>query len=147
MTIGGGSPILTWTKAQGDAMCARLDEMSPGTAPHKFYVSFRYAPPFADDALKAMKADGITRAVAFTQYPQWSCSTTGSSLNDLWRALDRTGLQDAFTWSIIDRWGEQLQRDYAPFSVSEDAWGFVVVEVTAGDDPSVTVRRISRGSC
>jgi ferrochelatase len=53
-----------------------------------------------------MKADGITRAVAFTQYPQWSCSTTGSSLNDLWRALDRTGLQDAFTWSIIDRWGE-----------------------------------------
>jgi len=104
--IGGGSPILTWTKAQGDAMCARLDEMSPDTAPHKFYVSFRYAPPFADDALQAMKADGITRAVAFTQYPQWSCSTTGSSLNDLWRALDRTGLQDAFTWSIIDRWGE-----------------------------------------
>ncbi len=105
--IGGGSPILTWTKSQGDAMCVRLDEMSPDTAPHKFYVSFRYAPPFADDALQAMKADGVTRAVAFTQYPQWSCSTTGSSLNDLWRALDRTGLQDAFTWSIIDRWGEQ----------------------------------------
>ncbi|WP_373065256.1 ferrochelatase [Gemmatimonas sp.] len=104
--IGGGSPILTWTTAQGEAMCTRLDELSPDTAPHKFYVSFRYAPPFADDALQAMKADGITRAVAFTQYPQWSCSTTGSSLNDLWRALDRTGLQDAFTWSIIDRWGE-----------------------------------------
>ena len=104
--IGGGSPILTWTKAQGQAMCARLDEMSPSTAPHKFYVSFRYVTPLADDALQAMKADGITRAVAFTQYPQWSCATTGSSLNDLWRALDRTGLQDAFTWSIIDRWGE-----------------------------------------
>jgi ferrochelatase len=43
--IGGGSPILTWTKAEGEAMCARLDEMSPETAPHKFYVSFRYAPP------------------------------------------------------------------------------------------------------
>ncbi len=25
---------------------------------------------FADDALRAMAADGITRAVAFTQYPQ-----------------------------------------------------------------------------
>ena len=94
--IGGGSPILTWTKAQGEAMCARLDEMSPETAPHKFYVSFRYAPPFADDALQAMKADGITRAVAFTQYPKWSCSTTGSSLNDLWRALDRAGPPDRF---------------------------------------------------
>jgi ferrochelatase len=53
-----------------------------------------------------MAADGITRAVAFTQYPQWSCSTTGSSLNDLWRSLARTGLEEAFTWSVIDRWGE-----------------------------------------
>lgn len=104
--IGGGSPILKWTEAQGEAMCRRLDEMSPDTAPHKFYVAFRYTNPFADDALKAMKADGITRAVAFTQYPQWSCSTTGSSLNDLWRAAERTGLADAFEWSIIDRWGE-----------------------------------------
>jgi protoporphyrin/coproporphyrin ferrochelatase len=37
-------------------------------------------------------------------YPQFSCSTTGSSLNELWRAADRTGLRDAFEWSIIDRW-------------------------------------------
>jgi ferrochelatase len=42
--------------------------------------------------------------VAFTQYPQFSCSTTGSSLNELWRAAGRTGLRDAFEWSIIDRW-------------------------------------------
>ncbi len=104
--IGGGSPIRAWTEAQGDAMCRRLDEMSPETAPHRYYVAFRYTQPFADDALRAMQSDGITRAVAFTQYPQWSCATTGSSLNDLWRALDRTGLQDAFAWSIIDRWGE-----------------------------------------
>jgi ferrochelatase len=104
--IGGGSPILHWTEAQGAAMCQRLDVLSPHTAPHRFYVAFRYAPPFADDALRAMAADGITRAVAFTQYPQWSCSTTGSSLNDLWRAAARTGLHDAFEWSIIDRWGE-----------------------------------------
>jgi ferrochelatase len=104
--IGGGSPILQWTEAQGRAMCARLDALSPDTAPHRFYVAFRYAPPFADDAVQAMHADGITRAVAFTQYPQWSCSTTGSSINDLWRSLQRTGLEDAFSWSVIDRWGE-----------------------------------------
>jgi protoporphyrin/coproporphyrin ferrochelatase len=42
--------------------------------------------------------------VAFTQYPQFSCSTTGSSLNELWRAAVRVGLQDAFQWSIVDRW-------------------------------------------
>ena len=102
--IGGGSPIRRWTEAQGRGMCERLDALSPETAPHHFYISFRYVAPFADDAVLAMARDGITRAVAFTQYPQWSCTTTGSSLNELQRALVRTGLQDRFDWSVIDRW-------------------------------------------
>ena len=102
--IGGGSPILRYTEAQGRGMVAKLDRLSPSTAPHKFYVAFRYTRPSSEDALRAMQADGIKRAVAFTQYPQFSCSTTGSSLNELWRASARTGLRDAFRWSIIDRW-------------------------------------------
>jgi protoporphyrin/coproporphyrin ferrochelatase len=102
--IGGGSPILRYTEAQGRGMVARLDRISPETAPHRFYVAFRYAKPKSEDALRQMHADGIERAVAFTQYPQFSCSTTGSSLNELWRAASRTGLRDAFAWSIIDRW-------------------------------------------
>src|SRR5215210_3148561 len=103
-SIGGGSPILRYTEAQGRGMIARLDRLSPETAPHRFYVAFRYTHPSSDDALRAMHADGIRRAVAFTQYPQFSCSTTGSSLNELWRAAARTGLQDRFRWSIVDRW-------------------------------------------
>jgi protoporphyrin/coproporphyrin ferrochelatase len=102
--IGGGSPIRRWSEAQGRGMCAHLDVMSPSTAPHHFYVAFRYAAPFADDALRTMARDGITRAVAFTQYPQWSCATSGSSFNDLHRALERTGLESRFEWSLIDRW-------------------------------------------
>ncbi len=102
--IGGGSPILAWTEEQGRGMCERLDKMSPETAPHKFYVAFRYVHPFSEDALRAMKADGVKRAVAFTQYPQFSCSTTGSSLNELWRAAKNVGLQNDFEWSVIDRW-------------------------------------------
>ncbi len=102
--IGGGSPILRWTEEQGRGMCERLDRLSPDTAPHRAYVAFRYASPKSADALEAMRADGVTRAVAFTQYPQFSCSTTGSSLNELWRAARAKGLQDAFEWSVIDRW-------------------------------------------
>ena len=102
--IGGGSPILKWTNEQGQGMVERLDKMSPETAPHKFYVAFRYVNPFSEDALQAMKNDGVKRAVAFTQYPQFSCSTTGSSLNELWRAARRVGLQNEFDWSVIDRW-------------------------------------------
>lgn len=102
--IGGGSPILHWTETQGAGMARWLDKLSPATAPHRFYVAFRYAPPFSEDALRQMKADGVRRAVAFTQYPQFSCSTTGSSLNELWRAARREGLENDFAWSVIDRW-------------------------------------------
>jgi len=102
--IGGGSPILKWTELQGKGMCERLDAMSPATAPHRFYVAFRYIEPTSDDALLAMKRDGVRRAVAFTQYPQYSCATTGSSLNELWRAAAKLGLEGEFQWSVIDRW-------------------------------------------
>jgi protoporphyrin/coproporphyrin ferrochelatase len=102
--IGGGSPILHWTEEQGAGMVEWLDRLSPQTAPHQFYIAFRYITPQAEDALRAMQADGVERAVAFTQYPQFSCSTTGSSLNELWRALRRMDLEDRFRWSVIDRW-------------------------------------------
>lgn len=102
--IGGGSPILRWTRLQGEEMCARLDRISPETAPHKAYVAFRYVHPTAEDALREMDRDGIERAIAFSQYPQWSCTTSGSSLNDLWRTMGRLGLARRFRWSLIDRW-------------------------------------------
>lgn len=45
----------------------------------------------------------------------------------------------------IDLWGEWPQFDYDEFSVSQDEYGFVSVEVTAGDDPKFVVKRITRG--
>ncbi|KAL7421056.1 ferrochelatase hem15 [Cryptotrichosporon argae] len=101
--IGGGSPILRWTEAQGQAMCELLDELHPSTAPHKPYVAFRYAEPLTETALAEMEADGVTRAIAFSQYPQYSCSTTGSSLNELYRQGQKKGIQ----WSVLDRWPVQ----------------------------------------
>eukprot|EP00937_MAST-01D_sp_MAST-1D-sp2_P008061 g8061.t1 len=103
--IGGGSPIGKWTDLQGQAMCALLDERSPETAPHKHYVCFRYADPLSEQALHEMEADGVQRVVAFSQYPQWSCTTSGSSYNHLWRELRRLGLGGKFEFSLVDRWG------------------------------------------
>lgn len=78
--------------------------LAPAPGPFKVYTAFRYAPPLAREALAAMAADGVTRAVAFAQYPHYSCTTTGSSLNDLWRAEAALGLTGRFKWSLIDRW-------------------------------------------
>ncbi|MDI1492237.1 MAG: ferrochelatase hem15 [Ramalina farinacea] len=85
--IGGGSPIRKWSEHQSSEMCKILDVVNPETAPHR------------------PEGGG---AVAFTQYPQYSCSTTGSSLNELWKWRNRLeGKGDtpgAITWSVIDRW-------------------------------------------
>lgn len=104
--IGGGSPIKMWTEKQGQGMVDLLDQMSPQTAPHKFYVGFRYAHPLTEDAIDQMESDGIRRAVAFTQYPHYSCSTTGSSLNTIYRHAQKKSGSDggSMAWSVIDRW-------------------------------------------
>jgi ferrochelatase len=89
-------------------MAALLDELHPSTAPHKNYTMFRYADPLTEDTLEEMRKDGVKRAIAFTQYPQYSCSTTGSSLNELYRKSKsmKMGADDegGIEWSVIDRW-------------------------------------------
>jgi len=85
-------------------MCKLLDKMRPESAPHKAYTAFRYANPPTEEALAEMKKDGVEHAVAFSQFPQWSCTTSGSSMNELWRQLKRLDMMDEFKWSLIDRW-------------------------------------------
>jgi len=72
--------------------------------PHKHYIAFRYADPLTEEAVATMLADGVEHIVAFTQYPQYSCSTTGSSLNELYRQLKRQDPQGRTRLSVIDRW-------------------------------------------
>jgi acid phosphatase type 7 len=46
----------------------------------------------------------------------------------------------------LDRWAEQPQEDYEEFSVSQDEYGFVLVEIDAGAAPQFRMRRISLGT-
>ena len=102
--IGGGSPIRKWSELQSSRVCAILDEISPETKPHLPYVAFRYARPLTEETYQKMLADGVTRAVALTQYQQFSYSTTGSSINELWRLAKRLDPERSIVWSTIDRW-------------------------------------------
>ncbi|GMM31137.1 ferrochelatase [Martiniozyma asiatica (nom. inval.)] len=102
--IGGGSPIRKWSEFQAENLCKHLDTISPETAPHKPYVAFRYAHPLTPETLQKLLDDGITRAVAFSQYPQFSYSTTASSINDLYRNTKTMDPKRTITWSVIDRW-------------------------------------------
>lgn len=45
----------------------------------------------------------------------------------------------------IDNWGEFPNADYEEFVKSQDEYGFVLIEVEAGDEPMFTIKRYSRG--
>ncbi|SSD60440.1 probable Ferrochelatase, mitochondrial [Saccharomycodes ludwigii] len=102
--IGGGSPIRKWSEYQASEVCKILDKTRPLTAPHKPYVAFRYAKPLTDETYKQLLKDGVKRAIAFSQYPQFSYSTTGSSINELWRQIKKLDPNRSVIWSCIDRW-------------------------------------------
>ncbi|SCU84153.1 LAMI_0C06458g1_1 [Lachancea mirantina] len=102
--IGGGSPIKKWSELQAKRVCEILDEKCPESAPHKPYVAFRYARPLTGETYKRMLNDGVRRAIAFSQYPQFSYSTTGSSINELWRQIKKLDPERTINWSVIDRW-------------------------------------------
>ncbi|CAG2114711.1 unnamed protein product [Medioppia subpectinata] len=105
--IGGGSPIREWTTKQGTLLTQMLDQISPKSGPHKFYLGFRYANPLTEDAIETMERDGVKNAIAFSQYAQYSCSTSGSSINAIARHYINTiGADKApkMNWTFIDRW-------------------------------------------
>jgi len=80
--IGGRSPLLRTTVAQGAALEAELARRGVRA---RVLPAMRYANPRAADAVASFRRAGCTRAVALTLYPHYSMATTGSSLNDVER--------------------------------------------------------------
>lgn len=76
-SIGGGSPLRQITDAQAEelrkSLCAK-------GVPANVYVGMRYWHPFTEEAIEQIKRDGITKLVVLPLYPQFSISTSGSSL-------------------------------------------------------------------
>ena len=89
--LGGGSPLLELTRAQAEALAAALG----GDGEAKVFVAMRYWPPRAEAVAAAVKAWGAERVVLLPLYPQFSTTTTASSLADWHRAAARAGLEVA----------------------------------------------------
>ncbi|MFQ5773816.1 MAG: ferrochelatase [Kiloniellaceae bacterium] len=91
-TIGGGSPLLANTQAQAAALEAALACQSGEGPEFKVYIAMRYWHPRSDEAAAAVKAYGAERIVLLPLYPQFSTTTTGSSVADWTRAAARARL-------------------------------------------------------
>ncbi|XP_047170721.1 ferrochelatase-2, chloroplastic-like isoform X2 [Vigna umbellata] len=76
-SIGGGSPLRRMTDSQAEELRNSLWEKN---VPAKVYVGMRYWHPFTEEAIEQIKRDGITKLVVLPLYPQFSISTSGSSL-------------------------------------------------------------------
>jgi protoporphyrin/coproporphyrin ferrochelatase len=80
-TIGGGSPIRRNTERQAKALESEL--RNQGLDAHCF-VAMRYWHPFTGEAIEQLRAANCDEVVLLPLYPQYSSTTTGSSLNE-WR--------------------------------------------------------------
>lgn len=77
--MGGGSPLLKETKAQADALRAALQAANPGAVVEVF-VAMRYWHPLTDETARQVAAFAPDDVVLLPLYPQFSTTTTGSSL-------------------------------------------------------------------
>ena len=84
--IGGRSPLLEQTQAQAAALAAKLGDDA------RVFVSMRYWHPMAEAVVAAVRDYDPDEIVLLPLYPQFSTTTTASSLADWYRAAAKAGL-------------------------------------------------------
>src|SRR5271169_6613707 len=82
-TIGGGSPIRRFTERQAQALETELINHGVDA---RCFVAMRYWHPFTLEAIAQVQAAQCDEVVLLPLYPQYSSTTTGSSLNE-WQRL------------------------------------------------------------
>lgn len=77
--MGGGSPLLPETEKQSRALKKALDTVLPD-AEVRCFIAMRYWHPLTHETAKAVAAFGPDEVVLLPLYPQFSTTTTGSSV-------------------------------------------------------------------
>ena len=85
-TLGGGSPLVPNTEAQATALESALGP------DFKCVIAMRYWHPRAEAAIAAVKAWSAQRVVLLPLYPQFSTTTTGSSVKEWTELAAKAGL-------------------------------------------------------
>jgi len=87
--LGGGSPLLAETRAQAAALEAAVASMAETV---KVFTFMRYWHPFAHETVADIKQFQPTRVVVLPLYPQFSTSTTATSLTVFTKEARHQGL-------------------------------------------------------
>ncbi len=137
--LGGKSPLVGHTKKLVDALQQELPSVLIDFA-------MRYTPPFAAEVCERLKSAQIEKIYLIPLYPQYSTTTTKSSLEDFEKALHVSGLkaetievthfyeQEQYNRAIIERIKESMQEtEYDKFDLIFSAHGLPQKIVDAGD--------------
>ncbi|KAF7058498.1 hypothetical protein CFC21_065546 [Triticum aestivum] len=100
-SIGGGSPLRKITDEQANALKVALKSKNLEA---DIYVGMRYWYPFTEEAIDQIKKDKITKLVVLPLYPQYSISTSGSSIRVLQNIVKEDQYFAGLPISIIESW-------------------------------------------
>ena len=92
--IGGKSPILKQTTVQADALKKSLEKRGIQA---DAYVAMRYWHPLTEETAEQVIAANPHQIVLLPLYPQYSKATTGSSINEWNRVVQRLNFNHART--------------------------------------------------
>ncbi len=90
--IGGASPLLELTEKQAAALEKTLKAARPTDREIKVFIAMRYWRPMSNETARAVKDYDPGRVLLLPLYPQFSTTTTASSVNDWRRAAGAAGL-------------------------------------------------------
>lgn len=89
--MGGGSPLLPNTEAQAAALATALRDKGLGEL--RVFIAMRYWHPRARETVRQVAAFAPDQVILLPLYPQFSTTTTGSSLKEWQREAEAAGLK------------------------------------------------------
>ena len=141
--MGGASPLLPETEAQAGALQAMLATQAPSCTV-KTFIAMRYWRPFSGETARAVAEFEPDEVVLLPLYPQFSTTTTASSLKDwakTYRGPGRVraiccyptlkGLVEAHAQRILEAW--EAAGKPGPVRLLFSAHGLPEKVIAAGD--------------
>ncbi len=140
-SIGGASPIRRFTELQAQALEAKLADQGLDAC---CFVAMRYWHPFTREAIEQLRAAQCDEVVLLPLYPQYSSTTTGSSLNEWQRhfhldipvhSIDCFYRHPIYLEAMVEKMGEALSRFASPdrAEIVFSAHGVPVSVIAKGD--------------
>lgn len=99
--IGGKSPLRELTEVQAALLEKRLIGLGVDA---KVYLAMRYWKPFTEDAIAEIERDKVDRVVLLPLYPQFSKSTTGSSIKEWDRQVAKKPSLTSLATNVVEHY-------------------------------------------